>query len=414
MSDAGQGLVGLTHSSREGEQGRFGWHAATRLYVQGRLCAPGVPGATGLEKDVLALRQAISGGHDFATGAAGVTVSARADSAAGQFHSRSGGTTGAAKAIRRSHRSWIASFEIARQHLGLGAQDVYAVLSAPVHSLALYAIAEAAHLGADLHLLAGLRPRQQAMQIAGSGGTVLYATPTQLQLLCDAGKALPSLRQILCGGGRMPEGLPTRLAALCPQAVVTEFYGTSETSFIAWGDGSGPAGSVGRAYPGVEIDIRNPVDGLGEIWVRSPYLFDGYAEGHSPETRWDNGFVTVGEVGRQDSQGFLFVAGRQNRMVCIAGQNVFPEDIEALLQSHPGTAHCAVMPVPDPLRGTVLVAVVAGKANASRQQDLLDLCRAHFGPLAAPRRVISLPDYPLLPSGKPDLRAIAKRLEDLA
>lgn len=391
-------------------QERFVWSESTRLFVQGRRAVE-LPDAAASVTEILALRHAIQSGSDFSVGAGGVGLLAQGFSATGMLHSRSGGTTGTAKAISRSHRSWIASFEIGRRHLGLSGADVYGVLSVPAHSLALYAIVEAAHLGADLHLLAGLRPRQQVVQLEKAGATVLYATPTQLRLLCDAGGAIPSLRHILCGGGRMPDGLRSRLAELCQQAVVTEFYGTSETSFIAWGDGTGPEGSVGTAYPGVEIEIRNPVQNLGEIWVRSPYLFDCYADGHSPKTRWKDGFVTVGEIGRIDSTGHVFVAGRQNRMVTIAGQNVFPEDIEALLQSLPGIPHCAVMPVPDDLRGTVLVAVIAGPDDAGKAQHLLDLCRAAFGPLAAPRRVISLQDFPLLPSGKPDLRSIASLLE---
>jgi long-chain acyl-CoA synthetase len=390
---------------------RFRWSDATQLFVQGHPIGGAPSQAPALAREIRALRNAILGGRDFSVGPDGIGVLPQSPAAAGVFHSRSGGTTGAAKAIRRSHSSWIASFDIARDHFDLSARDVYGVLSLPSHSLALFAIVEAAHLGADLHLLAGLHPRAQVAQLVQAGATVLYATPTQLRLLCDAGGEIPSLRQILCGGGRMPQGLRSRLAALCPQARLTEFYGTSETSFIAWGDGTGPDGAVGKAYPGVDIDIRNPVDDTGEIWVRSPYLFDGYAEGHSSDTRWDDGFLTVGELGRLDAAGHVFVAGRHSRMVTIAGQNVFPEDIEVLLQSRPDIPHCAVMPLPDDLRGTVLVAVIAGQPDAGQAQEVIARCRAAFGPLAAPRQVIALPDFPLLASGKPDLRTIAALLE---
>ncbi len=390
---------------------RFRWSSATRLCVHGQTINAEISSTTAATDCIHDLRNAILNGRDFSIGPDGIARLPQAPAAPGVSHSSSGGTTGAAKAIRRSHRSWIASFDIARDHFDLSEGDVYAVLSLPTHSLALFAVVEAAHLGADLHLLAGLHPRAQVAQLARAGTTVLYATPTQLRLLCDAGGEIPSLRQILCGGGRMPKGLRARLATLCPLACVIEFYGTSETSFIAWGDGSGPDGSVGKAYPGVEIEIRKPVGDTGEIWLRSPYLFDGYAEGQSSETRWEDGFATVGELGRIDPAGHIFVAGRHSRMVTIAGQNVFPEDIETLLQSSPDIPHCAVMPLPDDLRGTVLVAVIAGQPDAGQAQELIALCRTVFGTLAAPRQVISLPDFPLLPSGKPDLRTIAALLE---
>ena len=110
-----------------------------------------------------------------------------------------------------------------------------------------------------------------------------------------------------------------------------------------------------------------------------------------------------------DAQGFLHVAGRRNRMVTIADQNVFPEDIETLLLAQPGVDHAAVLPRPDTRRGTTLVALIAGSADPDA---LLQLCRTRFGPLAAPRRIATLADFPLLASGKPDLIALARRIPE--
>ncbi|MCA0941865.1 AMP-binding protein [Salipiger pacificus] len=376
----------------------FHWHPDCRLR------APEVPGA--LLRD---LRAALTEGAGFSIGPEG--IARLPEAAGGILQSRSSGTTGAAKAIRRTHGSWIASFRVNAAALGITPGDVYAVLGAPQHSLALYAIAEAAWLGADLLCLDDLRPARQAAALHADAATVLYATPTQLRLLCAAGQGLPALRHILCGGGRMPEGLRARIAALCPAAELREFYGAAETSFIAWGDAVTLEGVVGRAYPGVEIRIDAPEGEFGEIWVRSPYLFEGYAEGASADTRWRGGFLTVGEMGRLDAGGMLTVAGRRSRMVTIADRNVFPEDIEALLLGESGVRHCAVLPRPDPRRGVHLVAVVAGACDAATSGRLIALCRAAFGPLAAPRRVIGLEDFPLTVSGKPDLGEIARRLE---
>ncbi|WP_176806739.1 AMP-binding protein [Alloyangia pacifica] len=376
----------------------FHWHPDCRLLR----AAPGDP----VLRDLCA---ALTSGAGFTIGPEGVTPLPAA--ARGILQSRSSGTTGAAKAIRRTHGSWIASFEVNAAALGITRRDTCAVLGAPQHSLALYGIAEAAWLGADLLCLGEQRPGAQASTLHETAATLLYATPTQLRLLCEAGQGMPSLRHILCGGGRMPEGLRARLAALCPNAELREFYGAAETSFIAWGDAATPEGAVGRAYPGVEIRIDAPEGAFGEIWVRSPYLFDGYAEGSSADTRWRDGFLTVGEMGRLDAEGLLSIAGRRSRMVTIADQNVFPEDIEGWLISDPAVRHCAVLPRPDPRRGVHLVAVIAGELDAETCGRLLALGRHAFGPLAAPRRVIGMAEFPLTVSGKPDLREIARRLE---
>jgi long-chain acyl-CoA synthetase len=322
---------------------------------------------------------------------------------AGYLRIRSGGTTGPAKTIRRTHHSWIASFEVNRAHLGLGAADVYGILGRPVHSLALYAIVEAAHVGADIVDLAGLRPVHQVAGLVERVATVLYATPTQLRLLKSVGRQLPTLRHVLCGGGHMGQDLRHEVQRIAPNATVTEFYGAAETSFIAWSDGSWPEGSVGQAYPGVEICIDPPGADLGTIWVKSPYLFEGYAEGQSPDTQWQDGFVTVGEVGHLAEDGSLSIAGRKNRMVTIADQNVFPEDIELFFLALQGVTHAVVLPRSDQDRGTVLVALIDALPENMTVDDLLRAGRKRFGALAAPRRIFVAEDFPVTASGKPDL-----------
>jgi long-chain acyl-CoA synthetase len=386
----------------------FRWSPKTRLYSQGRLLDDQGQPDTDMARNICVLRAAIRNGRAFIAGPHGIEFdpTGREDS----FCSRSSGTTGAVKTIRRSQASWIASFDVNRAQLGLSASDRYGVLGGLSHSLALYATVEGAHLGADIYDVSGLRPGRQAKILADASATILYATPTQLRLLCQTDTKLPALRHILCGGGRLPEGLRQRVAAHCPQATLREFYGAAETSFIAWGDGDGPAGTVGQPYPGVEIRIE-PSDGpYGEIWVRSPYLFEGYVQGGSLDTRWSDGFVTVGEMGQLDADGYLTVAGRRSRMVTIADQNVFPEDIETWLLSDPAVEHCAVISKPDTRRGTILVAVIAGPVDQNTHERLLGAARATFGPLAAPKHIYGMADFPLTVSGKPDLAEIARCL----
>ena len=95
-------------------------------------------------------------------------------------------------------------------------------------------------------------------------------------------------------------------------------------------------------------------------------------------------------------------------MVTVADQNVFPEEIEALIQGLPGIERVAVLPVPDERRGTVLVALVQG--DASSEAAILAALRSSLGPLKAPKALIWQEDWPVLPSGKTDLRALEARL----
>ena len=193
-----------------------------------------------------------------------------------------------------------------------------------------------------------------------------------------------------------------------PAAQVVEFFGASEASFITVSDEETPLGSVGRAYPEVVLRIGEDcaVGETGEIWVKSPYLFDGYERGDSSLTRWRDGFLSIGEMGKLDAAGYLYLQGRRSRMVTVADQNVFPEAIEGVLMAQAGVEAAAVIAPRDPLRGHVIVAAVVGTASAV---DLRKVCRAELGEAAVPRTIWGISSMPMLPAGKPDLQ----RLETL-
>ncbi len=120
-------------------------------------------------------------------------------------------------------------------------------------------------------------------------------------------------------------------------------------------------------------------------------------------TRWRDGWLSVGEVGSLD-HGFLTLRGRAGRMVTVADQNVFPEEIETLLHTLPGVTRAAVLPVPDAKRGHRLVAILQG--DPTQEPAILKALRTQFGPLKSPRALIWRDDWPMLPSGKTDLKAL--------
>lgn len=312
----------------------------------------------------------------------------------------SSGSTGKARTIRRSHASWIKSFEVNRGLLDIGNADCCAVLGHLGHSLSLYGVIEALHLGADVLALGGDGPRAQIEALHRHKAGVLYATPSQLRLLLRADDTrLGGVRQVICGGGALSEADRTELCAVFPNARIHEFYGASETSFITITDSDTPPGSVGRPYPGVELRL----DSAGEIWLRSPYIFDGYDGDGSTDTQWKDGFLTVGEIGWQDDRGHLFLRGRKSRMVTVADVNVFLDDIERVMAETCGVRSCAAISVADPLRGNSVIGVVTGAVDLTLARAAQSHCREKLGPLSAPRKIVFLDPLPMLASGKPDL-----------
>ncbi|WP_374642262.1 AMP-binding protein [Tabrizicola sp.] len=342
------------------------------------------------------------------------------------FETLTSGSTGQPRRILRTQASWTASFAV-NADFGIGPGARVAVLGRLVHSLALYGAVEGLHLGAEVHLLDALRPDRQRKALARLRISHLYATPAQLRLLAEGQGVCPDLRLVLVGGSKLDARLRAAVATMAPAAQLCEFYGAAETSFITLADDGTPEASVGHPYPGVEIRIE-----AGEVWVRSPYLFLRYADapanavhpalpspilGEGGEasavdpmrgrTRWRDGWLSVGEIGRLEG-GFLYLDGRAGRMVTVADQNVFPEAIEALLETLPGVTRAAVLPVPDARRGVVLVAIVLGDPGS--EAGIMARLRAELGPLKAPKALIWQADWPVLPSGKTDLKALGARL----
>ncbi|MGA0540044.1 AMP-binding protein [Neotabrizicola sp. VNH66] len=369
----------------------FRAHPAARLFGPDGAEVP-VAGAGGLipaDPPAQAIARALAAGQGFRIGGDGPAPDQG-------FETLTSGSTGQPRRIARSVASWTASFAVNARLFGIGPGRRLAVLGGSVHSLSLYGALEGACLGADVHVLAGLRPDRQAARLAASEVDTLYATPAQLRGL---DRPLPGLRLVLVGGSKLDAALRAHLATLAPEAEIREFYGAAETSFITLADAETPEGSVGRPYPGVEIRVD-----AGEVRVRSPYLFTGYASDPGGAV-WQDGWLSVGEMGRMEG-GFLWLDGRKGRMVTVADQNVFPEAIEALMETLPGITRAAVLPEPDPRRGTVLYAVAMGDPAA--EAAVLAHLRQVLGPLKAPRRILWRDDWPETAAGKTDFAALVR------
>lgn len=328
------------------------------------------------------------------------------------FQCQTGGTTQAPKQLRRSCDSWLASF---RHNMRLfGAGQVYATLGHLSHSLTLYAGAEALVTGARYVPVQAKHPAGQYHKLSHHGVTVLYATPTQIRVLCMANRTgtLEDLRFVMIGGGVLDAGTQMLIKLIAPNAQILQFYGAAETSFITLSDSATPLGSVGRAFPDVQIDIRNgDTDDQGDVWVTSPYLFDGYTHGTSATTLRDNGWICVGERGFLNEDGYLFLTGRKSRMFLVGDKNIHPEEIENCIMDFSGVVSCAVLGRSDALRGNRICAMVS-----ATDQTMVPSIFAHLNQ-CLPRYmmpsqidIIHPDDWPVLASGKPDLAKLKDRL----
>ncbi len=194
------------------------------------------------------------------------------------------------------------------------------------------------------------------------------------------------MRWVLSSGAKWFATASEDLRRLAPGARFAEFYGASELSFVAVRkcEEDCPESSVGRAFSNVTITIRRndgavaPPFEVGRVFVRSPYLFSGYATQEDPLARFGEE-MSVGDFGFLDAKGYLHLVGRSDRMIVTSGKNVFAEEVERAIEKAPGVRACAVFGVPDPVRGQMIVALICPDGARLRvARTLFATCASNF------------------------------------
>ena len=340
------------------------------------------------------------------------------------------GSTGTPKGYRRHHQSWTESFKACVDAFGPDAARCVLVPGRDSQSLFLFGMLLGVWSGGGVEVQEQFSATA-ALDTLRSGRTpCLVAVPSQLLMLLEAARhqqaqPIEAVRLILISGARWMRQRTAELRELFPCARIIEFYGASETSFIAWMDTEedAPAAVVGKPFSNVALQIREPQaeDGAGLIYVQSPMLFMDYVGGAEDATAAlrDGDWLCVRDLGYVDAQGRLCVVGRQNRMVVTLGKNLFPEEVESVLERHPEVASASVHGVPDALRGLQVVAILrwtevaGGPDGVPLRPDALALkawCRQQLEGFKVPRKFFTCADWRFTASGKTDHRALARGL----
>ena len=178
---------------------------------------------------------------------------------------------------------------------------------------------------------------------------------------------LSSLETMLHSGAPMAEWLKREVIGFLGAPRVMEMYGATEVAgtIIGGEEWLAHPGSVGRALPGYRIEIRAddgtllPAGEIGEIWIRPPGRPTFAYLGAQP--RIDGEFVSVGDLGRLDADGYLTIADRRTDLILTGGSNVYPAEVEGVLLQHPGVRDVVVVGLPDPAWGQRVHAIVEAR-----------------------------------------------------
>ena len=334
------------------------------------------------------------------------------------------GSTGVPKGFRRHHASWTESLRVCLDTFGPDAASCVLAPGRFSHSLFLFGMVLGLWSGAGVVVQERFSATRMLDTLRAGRTPCLVAVPSQLLLMLELAARrqwapIEGVRLILISGARWMRAHTPALQALCPNARIVEFYGASETSFMAWmeADTSAPPHAVGKPFSNVEIDIRHPQPplGTGQIFVRSPMLFTDYvgaAHDHTAAVR-EGDWLSVRDMGYFDTQGFLCLVGRENRMLVTQGKNLFPEEVESVLLSCPEVAHASVLGVADAMRGQQVVGIVcaANPASEVSAHTLAARCRERLESYKVPKLLFVCNDWPMTASGKTDHPSLAVHLQ---
>ena len=323
------------------------------------------------------------------------------------------GTTGTPKGANRHAPPTLAPIGGVLSAVPFKAGEVTALPSPMFHALGYLHATIAMTLGSTLVLHRRFTPAVVLSDVATHKVTAIVVVPVMLSRMLDALEAMPTkpdlsnLRIIFVSGSQLGAELATRaMKDIGP--VVYNLYGSTEISFVSIArpqDLKKNPATVGPTIKGVKVKILDehgselPTGKVGRIFVGTFFPFEGYTGGGNKEII--DGLMSSGDVGYFDSDGLLYVSGRDDEMIVSGGENVFPAEVEDLISGHPEIIEATAIGVEDKDFGQRLRAFVVLKDGAALTEDAIkDYVRNHLARYKVPREVIFLAELPRNPTGK--------------
>ncbi|HEU4581438.1 MAG TPA: AMP-binding protein [Polyangiaceae bacterium] len=333
------------------------------------------------------------------------------------FLQYTGGTTGVPKAADLTHANIVANvlqckaaFTTLRPgvEVMLAALPFYHIFGLTVNAIFMM------HLGAKLVLITNPRDIPAFIKILSKSRYTMF---TGLNTLFNALMQHPDFTKIdfshsklnVGGGMAMQQAVAQRWLELTGKPIL-EGYGLSETSPVLCCNvpSQNVPGSIGQPFPATEIAIldpegqRVPLGERGEICARGPQVMRGYFERPDETARvfTADGWFRTGDIGTMDERGYVRIVDRLKDMILVSGFNVYPNEVEEVLITHPGVRECAVIGIPDPQSTERVKACVVRKDSSVTEEELIEHCRKSLTGYKVPKVVQFYEELPKSNVGK--------------
>jgi long-chain acyl-CoA synthetase len=336
------------------------------------------------------------------------------------------GTSGKPKGVMLSAGNLHANVDQCKRWVSFTKNDVFLGLLPQFHSFGFTATTLIpSAIGATAVYCAKFNPRKVLDLLRKNKPTVMLAIPSMFNAILNSKSAkasdFDSIRFALSGGEALPdavyEGFKNRL-----DVTILEGYGLTETAPVTnlCRPEEHRRGTVGKPVYDVherivdENENELPAGQDGEIRITGPNIMQGYfnLEEETKNAFDSKGYFKTGDMGQLDEDGFLYITGRIKEMLIIAGENVFPREIEEVLMNHPDVIAAGVVGRSDVARGEVAVAFVELAEGATfDEQKLRSWCRETIAQFKVPKSIYALDEMPRNPTGKIMRRELTKLVE---
>ncbi len=325
------------------------------------------------------------------------------------------GTTAEPKGVELTYSNLHGNATDCIQSLNIDPRQKFLNILPPFHVFGLTAnVIVPICLRASVYAIPRFSPIAAVRTIEQECITITLAIPSMyaamLRVKSASKDAMKSIYLAISGGEPLADSVRSAFAERYG-VELRQGYGLTETSPVvsACSLAASKVGTVGRPLRNVRVRIvdadgRDAAAGEnGEILIAGPSVMKGYYR-KPDETRKvidADGWFHTGDIGRLDDDGFLAITGRAKEMLIIGGENVFPREIEAVLELHEDVMQAAVIGIPDDLRGEVPVAFVMPKKDATPGEEALRaFARERLAGFKTPRRIVIREDLPTGPTGK--------------
>ncbi len=334
------------------------------------------------------------------------------------------GTTGRPKGAMLTHANFLHNLESANDLLKTTPDDVALIPGLPLfHLLAQICLWTATYGGVASVLMEFFVPKMVLENIAKYSCNTFSGVPTMFALLLNDPEIdnydLSSLRICFCSSAPLSLSLLKRFEERTG-AIITEGYGLTEATALVTSnpiDAERKAGSVGvpircevRVVDKDDNDV--PLGDVGEIIIRGKNVMKGYY--NNPNGTADairEGWLHTGDMGKYDSDGYLYVVDRKKDMIITGGYNIYPAEVENVLYKNPKIAMATVIGIPDEIKGEIAKAyIVLKEGQTATEQEIVDFCRERIAKYKAPRAVEFRDTLPTTPTGKILKRALREEV----